>query len=327
MPGQPSARPMVPPPLPSRGRAATPVPVARATPIPVASRTPIPLTFSPAPIPTLTVVSAAAAEALLASALRGAPDSGPAARTAARVASALSPDERAALTGGPVAHNPALLRTTAGLRLRLELALATVPAPGAPFDGPAAQVLLGEVDAALSQVKAAVDAAEPALAASLHPIRLALMDGGVALAGAHAMLTPEGALAPAAPAATPSSRAATRVLSNVNTGESEPTPVAGRGIWFAFGAVALLVVAHHAYQFATRAAPETLPTLPGAPAGTFVVQQGSSRTLQAQPGVRVDPGELERFTTQEQGLGRRVRELAPGMWIIEPASAALRKQP
>jgi hypothetical protein len=380
MPGQPSARSIVPPPLPSRG-AAPPASTASATPIPAASRTPVPPTLSAVGFPTLSVSAssnptlvpapahgegakprapasaldpfapfaltpvpfgpmfepaqqsvwpanvpmAAAAEALLAAALRGLPGSGAAAEAAARVGSALSPYERAALTGGPVAHAPALLRAAAALRLRLELALATVPAAGAPFDGPAAQALLGEVDAVLAQVKAAADAAQPALAASLDPIRLALVDGGVALAGAHARLTPEGIAPPVAQAAAPSSRASTRVISN--EGESEAAPAAGKGVWFALGAALLLTIAYHGYQFATRAPYEPPASLPGAPAQTYLVNQGASQVLRAYAGARIDPVELERFKAQEQARGNAVRELAAGIWVIEPASTGGGKQP
>jgi hypothetical protein len=378
MPGQPSARSIVPPPLPSRA-AAPPASAASATRIPVASRTPVPPTLSAAGIPTLSpssipmlapapalgegaksgapasalgpfapfaltpvpfgpmfepahqsawpanVPMAAATEALLAAALRRLPGSGAAAEAAARVASALSPDERAALTGGPVAHDPALLRAAAALRLRLELALATLPAAGAPFDGPAAQALLGEVDAVLVQVKAAAEAAEPALAASLEPIRLALVDGGLSLAGAHARLTPEVIAAPVAQAPAPSIRASTRVISN--EGESEAAPAAGKGVWFAFGAVALLAVAYHGYQFATRAPYEPPASLPGAPAQTYLVNQGPSLVLRAYAGARIDPGELERFRAQERARGNAVRELAAGIWVIEPVNTGGGKQP
>ncbi|HYS79632.1 MAG TPA: hypothetical protein VEM76_02925 [Anaeromyxobacteraceae bacterium] len=390
MPGQPSARPIVPPPLPLRGGAAAPVSTASVTPIPVAARTPaspapvaVPTpTLTAAPIPTLTaakvptlapaapslpavapapaggldpfapfaltpvplgpileraqecvwpaaVAPAAAAEALLAGTLRGARVSGTATEVAvaARVARVLSPDERAALTGGPVAHDPSMLRAAAALRLRLQLALATVPAAGAPFDGAAAQALLGEVDAALAQVKAAAAAAEPPLAASLDPIRLALVDGGVELAGAHARLTPEGVVAPVAPSSAPASRAATRVISNEDARQTEAAPVAGKGTWFAFGAAVLLAVAYHGYQLATREPHEPLASLPGAPAQTYLVNQGASHVLRAYAGARVDPGELEKFRVQELARGNVLRELGAGIWIIEPASTGGGKLP
>ena len=318
-------------PAPALGEAAkSGAPASALDPFAPFALTPVPFgpMFEPAQqsVWPANVPMAAAAEALLAAALRGLPGSGAAAEAAARVASALSSDERAALTGGPIAHAPALLRAAAALRLRLELALATVPAAGARFDGSAAQALLGEVDAVLMQVKAAADAAQPALAASLDPIRLALMDGGVSLAGAHARLTPEGVVAPVAPAAS-SGRAATRVISNENASQSEHVPVAGKGVWFAFGAVALLAVAYHGYQFATRAPYEPPASLPGAPAQTYLVNQGPSLVLRAYAGARIDPGELERFRAQERARGNVVRELAAGVWVIEPVSTGGGKQP
>ena|SRR6266568_215696 len=381
MPGQPSARPIVPPPLPTRGGAVTPVPGARPTPIPVASRTPVPPSaaaapiptlspaptpnFSAAPIPTLapaapmlgapaavampsashdpfapfaltpvplgpilelareavwpaTVASAAAAETLLAGALRGGRGSGAAAEAAARVASALSPDECAALTGGPVAHDPALLRAAAALRLRLELALATVPAAGAPFDGPAAQVLLGEVDAVLAQVKAAFDAAEPALAASLKPIRLALVDGGVAFAAGINQLVPLGA---GEPAPAPPREPAARLLTNER--DEEAGPRRATGLWVALGVAAAIAASYHGWARATRnVAPP--PTFVGAPVNTLGVERGGMRVLSTLPGKALNLAELERFKTAEQAKGNIVKQTGPGTWLVVPATTAAR---
>jgi len=380
MPGQPSARPIVPPPLPTRGGAATPVPAARPTPIPVASRTPVPRIRSAAPIPTLasstiasapiptltpaaptlgapadvaipfapldpfapfaltpvplgpilelaqqavwpaTVASIATAETLLAGALRGAGESGAAAEAAARVASALSPDERAALTGGPVAHDPALLRAAAALRLRLDLALATVPAAGAPFDGPAAQALLGEVDAVLAQVKAASDAAEPALVTSLKPIRLALVDGGVALAAGLNELVPLGVLAPARPAA-PAREPGARLLTNER--DEEVAPRRAMRLWVALGVATAIAASYHGWARATRNATPP-PTFAGAPVNTLGVERGGTRALSALPGKAVNPTELERFKAAEQAKGNIVKQTGPGTWVVAPAPTAAR---
>ena len=384
MPGQPSARPIVPPPLPLRGGAAAPASTASVTPIPVAARTPAAPapaaasapTLTGAPIPTLTapkvptlapaapalravapapaggldpfapfaltpvplgpileraqecvwpaaVAPAAAAEALLAGTLRGARVSGTATEVAvaARVARVLSPDERAALTGGPVAHDPSMLRAAAALRLRLQLALATVPAAGAPFDGAAAQALLGEVDAALAQVKAAAAAAEPPLAASLDPIRLALVDGGVELAGAHARLTPEGVVAPVAPAPAPAREAAARLLSN--SCDDAVTPRRAARLWVALGLAIAVAAAYHGWARATRrVAPP--PSLADAPANTLGAERGGTKILSALPGKAVNPAELERFKAAEQAKGNIVKQAGPGTWLIVPATTAAR---
>ena len=119
----------------------------------------------------------------------------------------------------------------------------------------------------------------------------------------------------------------TRVISNENARQTEAAPVAGKGIWFAFGAVVLLAVAYHGYQFATREPHEPLASLPGAPAQTYLVNQGASHVLRAYAGARVDPGELEQFRAQELARGNVLRELGAGIWIIEPASAGGGKQP
>ena len=93
MPGQPSARSIVPPPLPSRG-ATTPAPAGSATPTPVASRTPVPPALSAVGIPTLSASSIPV--------LTPAPAPGVAA-TYMAPASALDPFAPFALTPGRVA--------------------------------------------------------------------------------------------------------------------------------------------------------------------------------------------------------------------------------
>jgi hypothetical protein len=57
------------------------------------------------------------------------------------------------------------------------------------------------------------------------------------------------------------------------------------------------------------------------------VNQGATKILRAYAGARVDPGQLERFRAQEQARGNLVRELAAGIWVIEPASTGGGKQP
>jgi hypothetical protein len=341
MPETRSAAPVVPPPLP--GRARTPIPTAappavaplapvpEALPllVPVAASAPaqppprlVPVGAAPAAASTSVAVaptlpSADEAEAILAAALRGEPDPDPAWRSAAeRVVRALSADERTALSAGPLSLDPLLLRSAAGLRLRLEAAVALVLAR-LDLHATVFPALLGEVDATLLKVKLA-GADAPAAAEALEPVRLALVDGGVALAGAMARTGPA---APVAAVPTASSRPAARVLSNVTAAEAAKVERGGKGLWVVFALTLAVAGAYHGYEFATRKPPAALPTVPGAPAHTFVIRQGASVVLNLEPGAQLDPAELDRFKLQERAKGNEVQALGPGMWTIERAPA------
>jgi hypothetical protein len=287
------------------------------------------LAASPPSVEGTLLPTAEEAAAILAAALRGEADLDPAWQAAAgRVAAALSEGERAALTSGPPPADAALLRAAAGLRLRLELAIAAVPARG-DGQGSVFPALLGEVDAFLLQLKAAAPVKAPGAADALEPVRLALVDGGVALAGA---LDRAGAAAPVEPlpaaAAPPEARPAPRVLSNVSAAQAASAAGrGGKGLWVALGLAAALAAGYHGYGLATRRPPALPPTLPGAPANTFVIRQGASVVLRLQPGAAVDAGELERFTAQERARGNAVRSLASGVWAIQSAAAEGAKEP
>ncbi|GEJ55587.1 hypothetical protein [Anaeromyxobacter diazotrophicus] len=354
MPEQRSATPAVPPPLPGRARTPVPTlvpavalapaaappapapaaaPAVRPAPAPLAAPAPVP----PASAPALTAVqapvpgalpSAEEAEAVLAAALRGEAHPDPDWRAAAeRVAAALSEGERTALTSGPLSFDPGLLRGAAGLRLRLDLAVALVPTRP-DLHGAALPALLGEVDALLLKVKVAGADAPPGAAEALDPVRLALVDGGVALAGALARVGPAApAPLPAAPFVSPS-RPAPRVLSNLTAAEAARTERSGKGLWVAFAIALAAVGGYHGWQFATRKPPEPTPTLAGAPAHTFVVPDGAGgQLLLVEPGAKVSPAELEAFTEQERAKGNVLRALPSGGWVVEPASQVKEGKP
>ena len=338
MPATPMATKAVPPPLPGRARppgtTATPVPssglpaagaptataAGTATPtaklmaVPSASVTPF---GAPAALP-----SAEEAEGILTAALGGEVDPDPAWRAAAdSVLQALCGAERVALSPGPLSSDPdpALLRATTGLRLRLHIAVALVPSR-TDLHATVFPALLAEVDALLVRVKAAASEAPSDAAEVLEAVRLALVDGGVTLAGAMARALPAAPAVAAAPTSSPA-RPAPRVLSNVTAAEAATASRGGKGVWVALALAVVVAAGYHGWQFATRKPPAALPTLPGAPAHTFVVRQGASVVLNLEPGATVEAAGLERFTVQERAKGNEVRAIGNGMWLVAPAAA------
>jgi hypothetical protein len=265
--------------------------------------------------------SAEEAEGILTAALRGEVDPDPAWRVAADgVLQALCGAERAALSAGPLPSDPdpALLRATAGLRLRLDIAVVLVPTR-TDLHATVFPALLAEVDALLVRVKAAASEAPSDAAEALEAVRLALVDGGVTLAGAMARALPAAPAVSAVPTSSPA-RPAPRVLSNVTAAEAAAASRGGKGVWVALALAAVVAAGYHGWQFATRKPPAALPTLAGAPAHTFVIRQGASVVLNLEPGATVDAGELERFATQERAKGNEVRAIGNGMWMVAPAA-------
>lgn len=220
----------------------------------------------------------------------------------------------------------ALIQELDDQRGRADAALAALRgalAPSAP-EATAAQALIAAVDDLLARARAALDAVP---APQLEKARAALVERGVALAGALSRL---GAVEapPQASRPVPPPEVAPRVLSNVSAAQGvSAAGRGGKGLWVALGLAAALAAGYHGYPLATRRPPALPPTLPGAPANTFVIRQGASVVLRLQPGAAVDAGELERFTAQERARGNAVRSLASGVWAIEPAAAEGAKQP
>jgi len=230
--------------------------------------------------------------------------------------------ERAALSGaGESGIDAALLREAAALRLRLALALASAPSTPDGADQAAAQQLLGDVDAVLARIKAAMEAEGGAAAPALEPIRNAIVGGGVDLAVALSRLVPEGS--PEREALEKAEKKlATRVLKNESVAEAPRLSAASKGLWFAFAVAFLIAAGYHGWRYVTKPVPQTPPTLPGAPQNTTTVTRGPVRMLTVMAGKKVDPAELERFRTAEQAKGNELHELSPGTWAIEPARPA-----
>jgi hypothetical protein len=280
-----------------------------------------PPVLSVAPAPAVpwpdAVPSAAAAEALLlaASAGRGAGDAGVLA-AAKRVLASASELERAALAGADVSVEPALLRTIAGLRLRLDLALTTVPAAGGAADQPAAQQLLAEVDGVLEQLKALAAAAPAGVAPALEPMRLAIVDGGVKLAGALSGLVPAAQPTAAPPAV---SKPSVRILSNEQVRPESGARVRG-GMLAALALAALVAGGYHLWSWTSRPAPQPLPRMAGAPAGLvlYATPASSVRVLVLEDGRRLDPADLERFRKDQELVGMAVVQVNPHTLVVKP---------
>jgi hypothetical protein len=273
--------------------------------------------------------SAAEAELALRALLAGRPDSSPMRAVTEQTVAGLSGLERDVFSGG-VPLDAELIRHAAVLRLRTAVALATRPAPGTPVDSAAIAELLSEIDGVLHQVKALLDGATPETRAELEAIRNALVKEAVDFSEAcHEIGTAELPLAPA-PARITGRAAAARVLSSRVGLDTEDRPEERRRR--TAPVVTLLVIlllggAYHAWNLYT--APPKLPpaTYEGAPAGTMAVQSGKAYFLVALPGQAVSSAEIERYAQQEAKRGNRVREVGPGTWIVEPATAGAGAKP
>jgi hypothetical protein len=267
---------------------------------------------------------AAEAEQLLREVLAGTPSLSPLRSVVEQVAAGLSPLERQAFTadGSPV--DAEVIRRAAVLRLRTAAAMADRPPPGTPIDGAAVAELLSEIDGLLGAVKGLLDEAPLGAQVSLEAIRNALVKEAVDFSEAcHAMGGVE-APAAAAPQRITGRAAAARVLS-VNAGvDAEDRPQERRR---RLGPLVTLVVvlatgaAFHAWNLFTAPPRQPPATFEGAPAGTMAIQSGKSYFLVALPGQKVNGADLEAYRQREARRGNQVREVGPGTWSIEPASA------
>jgi hypothetical protein len=61
------------------------------------------------------------------------------------------------------------------------------------------------------------------------------------------------------------------------------------------------------------------PTLAGAPDHSVGAEHGNTRILAAPPGQSLDQGQLEKFREMERAKGNVLREVAPGVWVVEPS--------
>jgi hypothetical protein len=267
------------------------------------------------------VPSAAAAEALLLSVVAGRADAAADAShlaTAERVLAAASELEQAALSGGDVPIDPVFLRSLASLRLRLDLALSSVPAAGCVFDQATAEQLLADVDGVLAQVKALAPSAPPGVMPALDPTRLAIVDGGVQLAGALSQLVPEGVPEAAVPKV--EKKPTARVLSN-EKGEDK-VPARRIALWVVLALALAGAAAFHANHYLRPPKPSGPGHLAGSPAGSLAARGPGQSLFIMSPGGRFDQAELEKFKAEQELKGNTVQQVAPGTLVVVPGAAA-----
>jgi len=270
----------------------------------------------------LWVPSAADAEVVLSGALAGQFPRDPICQAAlARVLAAASEEERLALGGQPTEVDAALLRSAIALRYRLHLALSGAPTSADAVDQPAAQQLLSEVDDFLAKFKTTMSAAPAGVAPALEPLRHAIVDGGVQLAGAVSRLAPVGEILPVpSPAAVPQASGA-RVLSNERD-ERDPSSLRQRILTVALLFSVLAAGGYHFLTWAHRPVPHPMPRITGAPAGLvlFSSPANSARVLIAERGHHIDPVELERFRKDQELKGMAVIQVDPITIVVKPMS-------
>jgi hypothetical protein len=292
---------------------------ATSTPIPVLSSATRSAAIPPALVPTVpwpdAVPSAVEAEALLVSVLAGRASGDASQRVAAeRVLATASDLERTALSGAEVPVDPVLLRAAAALRLRLDLALTSLPAAAGAVNQPAANQLLVDVDGLLGQMKTLAASAPAGAAPVLEPIRLSLVDAGVELTGALSGLVPE--TQPPVPSA-PAKAPAARILSNERS--NEDTPLHRRiALWVALVLALAGATAFHANRYLHPAKPSGPGHFPGSPEGSVAAPGAGQRTFVMSPAGRFEPSEVEKFKVEQELKGNTVRQLAPGTLVVVP---------
>jgi hypothetical protein len=265
--------------------------------------------------------SAGEAEAMLRDALAGAGGLSTHRAVVEQAIAGLSVLEREVFLGGAPAIDAGPIRHAAVLRLRVAVALATRPPPGAAVDGAAVAELLSEIDRLLGAVKGLLDAAPLEAQASLEAIRNALVKEAVDFSEAsHQMgLAGSATIAARSGASRPSS--ATRVVA-VRSGVSEPEAAErrrSRVAWVVLAVAVLGAAAFHGYRWKQKEqAVAELKTYPGQPDGM--------RLLPAPPGAttrelvplqgRPDRAQVEKFKEQQRLLGKTVTETGVGGLLI-----------
>jgi hypothetical protein len=237
---------------------------------------------------------------------------------AERVLATASELERTAFSGAEVPIDCAFLRSLGALRLRLDLALSSVPTAGCAVDQTVAQQLLADVDGVLAQVKALGRSAPAGVMPALDPTRLAVVDGGVQLAGALSQLVPAGVPEVAVPKV--EKRPTARVLSN-EKGEDK-VPPRRIALWVTLAMALAGAAAFHTNHYLHPPKPSGPGHLPGSPEGSVAVPGAGRRTLVMSPAGRFEPLEVENFKAEQELKGNTVQQIAPGTLVVVPAAAA-----
>lgn len=319
------------PPLLQRTTPAAAVPAASPRPVPpplppLQPREPVPAAAAPAPgaLPWPGgVPEGPDAEWLLKAAVEGVPTPpGPQREAADAVAASLSGLERGALQGAEVPVEADLVRSASVLRLRVALALASVPAAGSPVDDGAVQALLAELDGALGRLKAAAEGCPADTLPGLEALRTALVREAIDLTEAVQRVGPAAA-AQAAPAAAPVAVARPAPRKAVRPADADfvvqvAEESSGRKVlWTLLVLVLLAGVAFHVHRYLTRPVPPSI-TVSGAPAGSVATRASPGKpVVVVKPNGAFNAPEMERLRAQEGLRGNTVRQLSPGTVVIE----------
>jgi hypothetical protein len=270
-----------------------------------------------------TVLSRSEAESVLVAAVAGLWPQEALRPLAERVVASLSDLEKAALRGDPVTVEPSPVCRAAALRWVVTVALEAAPAPGSPVDGAAVQAILGDIDGALADLKGVGEGAGPEALPALEALRRVLVKEAIDLTDAvHRIVPSEVVAAPAAPAVAP--REARKPPPRAVAFGARPARRPGRGkrrLWIALAIATTVGVAFHGYDYVRRRPPPPPPTVPGAPESLIgsIDRATGIATLTSTSERPPSLADVEKFRLQEELKGRAVREMAPGVYISEPA--------
>jgi len=278
-----------------------------------------------------TVLSRSEAESVLMAAVVGLWPQEALRPNAERVVASLSDLEKAALRGDPIPVEPGPVCRAAALRWVATVALERAPAPGSPVDGAAVQAILGEIDGALGDLKGVAEGAAPEAQPALEALRRVLVKEAIDLTDAVHRIVPSEVAAKPVPAPAPP-RGARQSPSRVITfgAQLKERPSGGRrGFWIALAITASIAAAFHGYGYLARKPLPPPPTLPGAPEGTIGSFDRATgiATLTSRGDKPPSAADLEKFRRQEELKGRVVREMAPGVYVSEPAHRVERAVP
>jgi len=277
-----------------------------------------------------TVLSRSEAESVLAAAAVGLWPQEALRPLAERVVASLSDLEMAALRGDPLPVEPGPVCRAAALRWLVTDALERAPAPGSPVDGAVVQAMLGDIDGALAALKGIGEGAAPDVQPALETLRHALVKEAIDLTDVvHRIVPSEVVVAKAAPPAAPrEARRPPRVIT-FGAGTEDGSGHGRRGLWIALAMAAAAGAAFHGYRYLARRPLPTPPTLSGAPEGTMgsIDRATGIATLTSTNERPPSPAAVEKFRTQEELKGRVVREMAPGVYLSEPAHRVEKADP
>jgi hypothetical protein len=280
-----------------------------------------------------TVPSAGEAADALASGIAGvfAPAGSPLA-IVAEVMAGMSPLERAVLLGEPQPIDAEPVRRAAIMRVRVAVALASAPPPGAPVDVAAVSALLGEIDALLTQVNALAASAPPELQPIVEQVRNEVVKEAIDFSEvAHRVGSEAAAGEHAAAGATAAARRATRarivsVASDAERAIEREETHHRRLLYVVFALACLGAGSFHGYRYyrVHAGAGAERPTRAGVPADATIVPAapGAPIVIRSKGGRAFTAEELKRIEDEEGLRGNAVSVAGPSLLIVVPGAAA-----